>query len=61
MVSDSERFVSVEEAALRLGLSPRKLKALLAENGYGVYSFGSRTKRIRESDLRKVIATAATQ
>jgi hypothetical protein len=58
---DGEKFIPVEEAALSLRLSPRKLKELLARHGLATYSFGRRTKRVKEGDLRKLIATAASQ
>ena len=59
VVTNGEKFIPVEEAALSLRLSPRKLKELLAQNGLATYSFGSRTKRVRESDLRQLIHASA--
>jgi excisionase family DNA binding protein len=59
VLTDGERFLPIEEVALALRLSPRKLKELLAQNGLATYSFGSRTKRVRESDLRQLIHASA--
>ena len=54
-----ERLLPVEEAAMALRLSPRKLKLMLARHGYAIYEFGSRTQRVKEADLRELISKAA--
>ena len=60
-VSDGEQFIPVMEAAASLRLSPRKLKRLLAQRGLGLYLFGTRTQRVRASDLQQLIRAAAQE
>ena len=43
----AEEYIPVEEAALSLRLSPRKLKRLLVQRGLPLYLFGTRTQRIK--------------
>ena len=47
VLTDGEKFIPVEEAALSLRLSPRKLKELLTRHGLATYSFGSRPVGMR--------------
>jgi len=55
----SPRFIPVELAALNLQISKRQLSELLTAHGFCIYSFGQRSKRVAESDLKHLIRAAA--
>ena len=57
----AEEYIPVEEAALSLRLSPRKLKRLLVQRGLPLYLFGTRTQRIRAGDLQLLVRSAVKQ
>lgn len=53
-----DEFIPVPEAALALRVSPRKLKGLLAQRGLPLFSFGSRTQRVKAEHLQLLIRSA---
>lgn len=55
---DGEQFLPLPEAALALRVSPRKLKNLLARRGLPIFSFGSRTQRVKAEHLQLLIRSA---
>ena len=55
---DAAEFIPIQEAASSLRLSPRKLKLLLARRGLPIYSFGTRTQRVKAEDLQLLVRSA---
>jgi hypothetical protein len=54
-LAETDKFIPLPVAAFCLQVSPRQLKALLRDHNLSLYSFGSKSKRVAEGDLLRLI------
>jgi hypothetical protein len=60
-MSDNEHYIELEQAALRLRISPRLCRELFLRHGFSIYRLGKKTTRVSSADFDQILRLTAEQ
>jgi hypothetical protein len=60
-MSEDAHYIELEQAALRLRVSPRLCRELFLRHGFPIFHLGPKTKRVSLADLDEILRLSAEQ